>query len=106
MREQHGWSGVRELHTGEVIGLNGDGRSRIRLLDGRAWVTAETRPDDVFLTAGEGLVTTRGARMVIEALAPSRVRFESHSGWHELRLHLAIALERLAVQVRPAECRT
>lgn len=105
MREQHGWSGVHELGAGEVIGLNGDGRSRIRVLDGRVWVTEEARPDDVFLVAGEALVTARGARVVIEALTPCRVRFESRTGWRELRVQLAGRLEWLAARVRPAECR-
>lgn len=104
MLDTHGWKPTRELAPGEVVGLNGDGRSRLRMLEGRAWITEESRPDDWFVEAGQSLVPGRGTRVVIEALSASRIELESRPAlaMRRWRLRLASALERLAAGLRPA----
>ena len=74
MLDTHGWKPTRELAPGEVVGLNGDGRSRLRMLEGRAWITEESRPDDWFVEAGQSLVPGRGARAVAKPESEGRAQ--------------------------------
>jgi hypothetical protein len=61
------------LTAGEVHGLRVAPPGRLRILDGRVWVTEEHLLDDVFATRGDEIALTHRGTTVIEGLTDARV---------------------------------
>jgi Protein of unknown function (DUF2917) len=63
-----------ELEAGEPIRLAADGGLVLTVIVGTVWMTAEGRPQDLFLAAGATLVLDSEANAVVEGLGPARLQ--------------------------------
>jgi hypothetical protein len=96
--------GVRHLDTGEVVTLRAGPERVVEVLEGRVWLTVQHALEDAFPSAGESVAVPRRRLLVIEALAPTRVRVRSRNtlgerigrAWTDLRMAVRARMARLA----------
>ena len=70
-----------ELVAGEVHGLRVAAPGRLRILDGRVWVTEERLRDDIFATRGDEIDLKHRGTTVIEGLTDARVAVVAAAPW-------------------------
>ena len=86
-----------DLVAGEVHALRVDPPARLRVLEGRVWVTEERRLDDIVAGSGDEISVSRRGVTVLEGLDDARVAVVTTRRWPRQLLGM---LQRLAGQGR------
>jgi hypothetical protein len=89
MRRMHEQIRTVHLDSGQILILDAGRETRVRVLDGRAWLTEAGARDDAFLGAGQA-AATQGGRSVVQAegratLQLTQGRRSSIPPWQRLR---------------------
>lgn len=89
MRHMHEQIRTVHLDPGQLLILEAGRETRVRVLDGRAWLTEAGACDDAFLGAGQA-AATQGGRLVVQAegratLQLTQGRRSSTAPWQRLR---------------------
>lgn len=64
---------THEMSRGAIYRIAQPSGRRIECQSGSIWVTQDSDPRDIMLTAGEDCVITGNARVLVQALEPARV---------------------------------
>jgi hypothetical protein len=72
-----------DLVAGEVHGLRIGPPARLRVLEGRVWVTEERLLDDIVASGGDEIDVSRRGMTVLEGLSAARVAVVTAPGWSQ-----------------------